>query len=87
MVLDVALSEGNLLVLLSKLYTPASKCEFHSYVPDGVAQARIRAEIDEVHYASPTRLGAPPGDMHPVAEAVLKEIRAIFGATAGGGSR
>jgi hypothetical protein len=79
-VVEVALSERNLLVLLSKLYTPGStRTVMSGDVPGGFAFARICAEDDEEHYASPTREGAPAGEMHPVAEAVLDEIRAIFG--------
>lgn len=76
-VLDVALSERNLLTLLSKLYTPGSACSFcNGDVPDGFAYACLRAEPDEYHYASPTRECAPAGSMHPLTELVLMAVRA-----------
>jgi hypothetical protein len=75
-VLDIALSERNLIVLLSKLYTPGSACELiNGDVPAAFAYARFRSEPDELHYAFPTRNGAPPGRMHPVAEAALVAVR------------
>jgi hypothetical protein len=77
-VLDIALSERNLVVLLSKLYTPGSACSFlNGDVPEGFAHACFRAEPDELHYAFPTRDGGPPGPMHPLAElvhAVIKQL-------------
>lgn len=76
--LDIALSERNLVVMLSKLYTPGSTCSFtNGDVPEGFGYATFRAEPDEFHYAFPTREGAPPGPMHPIAElvhAVVKEV-------------
>jgi hypothetical protein len=78
-VLVVALSERNLLTLLSKLYTPGSLCEvWNGDVPSAFAFVRLRAEPDDVHYSSPTRLGAPPGPMHPVTEKVLLAIHAAL---------
>jgi hypothetical protein len=75
-VLDIVLSERNLLSLLSKLYTPGSACELHGGdVPDGFRFVRLRGQIDEVHYVSPTRLGAPAGEMHPVTETILNAIK------------
>jgi len=74
-VLDVVISERNLLTLLSKLYTPGTRREFLSGdVPPGVAFARIRAESDQQHYNSPSRRGVGPGPMHPVTEHVLRAI-------------
>jgi hypothetical protein len=78
-VLDIALSERNLLTLLSKLYTPGSACSFLSGdIPDelGFVQACFRGEPDEYHYCSPTREGAPAGSMHPLTEGVVVAIRA-----------
>jgi len=76
--LDIALSERNLIVLLSKLYTPGSACTLaFGDVPEEFAYATIHAEPDVFHYAFPTREGAPPGPMHPIAElvqAVVKEL-------------
>jgi hypothetical protein len=75
-VLVVTLSERNLIVMLSKLYTPGSKCTIgFGNVPEGFADAWLRAEPDELHYASPTREGAPPGPMHPLAEVVLLAVQ------------
>jgi hypothetical protein len=75
-VLDIALSERNLIVLLSKLYTPGSGCTLAvGDVPGGFEMAWLRAEPDELHYASPTREGAPPGPMHPLAELILITVR------------
>jgi hypothetical protein len=75
-VLDVAISERNLLSLLSKLYTRGSSCAIDSYdVPEEFARVRLRVEPDEFHYASPTREGAPPGPMHPLTECVLVAVR------------
>ena len=79
-VLDIALSERNLIVLLSKLYTPGSKCSFlNGDVPEGFAHACFRVEPDEFHYAFPTRDGGPAGPMHPLAEAVLVAVRQAIG--------
>ena len=61
-VLDIALSERNLLVLLTKLYTPGSACTIQSGdVPDEFGYAQIRVEPDEYHYEFPTRDGAAAG--------------------------
>jgi hypothetical protein len=35
----------------------------------------LRVEPNELHYEWPTREGAPPGDMHPIAEAVCHIAR------------
>ena len=75
-VLEVTLSERNLIVLLSKLYTPGSACTIGvGDVPDEFDTAWLRAEPDELHYAFPTREGTPAGPMHPLAEAVLIAVR------------
>ncbi len=75
-VLDIALSERNLIVLVSKLYTPGSLCSFvNGDVPEGFAHAVFRAEPDELHYAYATRDGAPPGPMHPIAEFVVAAVK------------
>ena len=59
--LDIALSERNLIILLSKLYTPGSACSFmNTDVPHGFSYATFRAEPDELHYMSPTRGGHRP---------------------------
>jgi hypothetical protein len=79
-VLDIALSERNLIVLLSKLYTPGSACSFRNGdVPDGFAYATLRAEPDELHYSFPTREGASPGPMHPIAELVRGVLADVLG--------
>jgi hypothetical protein len=81
-VLDIALSERNLIVLLSKLYTPGSACSFQNGdVPDGFAYATLRAEPDELHYTSPTRAGASPGLMHPIAELVRGVVADVLSST------
>lgn len=75
-VLDIGLSERNLVVLLSKLYTPGSACSLNSGdVPDLFEHAVFRAEPDELHYVSPTRDGAGPVPMHPLAELVWVTVR------------
>jgi len=80
--LDIALSERNLIILLSKLYTPGSACSFmNTDVPHGFSYATFRAEPDELHYMSPTRDGAPPGPMHPLAELVHAVVKDILDAS------
>jgi hypothetical protein len=77
-VLDIALSERNLLTLLTKLYS-GSACSFLSGdIPDelGFVHACFRGEPDEYHYCSPTREGAPAESMHPLTDCVLVAIRA-----------
>ena len=75
-VLDIALSERNLLVLLAKLYTPGSACTIQSGdVPDDFGYAQIRVEPDDYHYQFPTRDGAAAGAMHPLSEAVAAAIK------------
>lgn len=75
-VLDIALSERNLLVLLTKLYTPGSACTIQSGdVPDEFGYAQIRVEPDEYHYQFPTRDGAAAGPMHPFSEAVAAAVK------------
>jgi hypothetical protein len=83
--LDIALSERNLITLLSKLYTPGSACTLQvGDTPSGFGAVLVRAEPDELHYAWPTREGAPPGAMHPIAEAVcLIARRAVTAALTG----
>jgi hypothetical protein len=78
-VVEVALSERNLIVLLSKLYTPDSASTILvGDVSDEFAYAVIRCERDERHYASPTRQGAAPGPMHPIAELVHGAIQSLL---------
>lgn len=78
-ILDIALSERNLIILLSKLYTPGSQCTFlNGDVPEGFAHARFRAEPDDLHYAYPTRDGAPAGPMHPLAELVHAAVKQLL---------
>jgi hypothetical protein len=78
-VLDIALSERNLVTLLSKLYTTGSQCSLRTGdVPDGFVGATVRVEPDELHYASATREGAAPGVMHPLAELVLVTVRRVL---------
>jgi hypothetical protein len=80
-VLDIALSERNLVILLSQLYTPGSKCSFiNRDVPEGFAHAVFRAEPDDYHYSSPTREGAPQGPMHPIAEVVYAVVKEVLAA-------
>jgi hypothetical protein len=83
--LDIALSERNLIALLSKLYTPGSACTLQvGDTPAGFGAVLVRAEPDELHYAWPTRDGAAPGAMHPIAEAVcLIARRAVTAALQG----
>jgi hypothetical protein len=80
-VLDVVLSSKNLVVLLSKLWTPGSLCRIENgRVPAGFAGVRISGESDEVHYNAPGRGGVGPGEMHPIAEAVLAAVRTTLAA-------
>jgi hypothetical protein len=78
-VLELKLSERNVLALLTKLYTPGSACavDCHDVAEElGFICARLRVEPDELHYfASPTREGAAPGPMHPLTECVLIAVR------------
>jgi hypothetical protein len=78
-ILLVAISRRNLLTLVSKLLTPGSRCEiWNDDVPSAFAFLRLRAEPDDIHYNSPTRLGVPPGPMHPVTEKVLQAIESAI---------
>lgn len=73
--LDVVLSQRNLLALLVKLQTPGSACELQAGdVPDGFRKLRLRAESDETHYASSSRLGAAAGSLHPHTQAIIDAI-------------
>jgi hypothetical protein len=86
--LDIALSERNLIVLLSKLYTPHSKrCLRCCDVPAEFAHADITAELDEFHYAHPTREGAPAGPMHPIAELIHQAVRRLVDDAVNGDAR
>jgi hypothetical protein len=88
--LDIALSERNLIVLLSKLYTPGSKCELHNRdVPEEFAYARFRSGPDELRSGSPARGGGPLGPKHPLAEFVRAVVTDLLDAAviAGADSR
>src|SRR5581483_9745986 len=79
-VLLCTLSERNLLTLVTKLHTPGSRCAIGvGDVPEGFEMAWLQAEPDELHYASQTREGAPPGPMHPFSELVLLAVRRAIG--------
>jgi hypothetical protein len=80
--LEVTLSERNLLVLLSKLYTPGSARTLvvAADIPSAFQEVLIRAEPDELHYADPVRGGRPPGRMHPVAEIACAALKDALGA-------
>lgn len=72
-VLVVTLSQRNLLALVAKLATPGSRCAIAcGDIPEGLAGALVRAEPDELFYASPTRQGAQPGAMTPKTERLIK---------------
>lgn len=80
-VLDIVISERNLLTLLTKLYTPGSACEIgNGDVPEGFRKAWLKAEKDDVHYASATRQSSQgvAGQMHPVTEKVLAAVKKII---------
>jgi hypothetical protein len=78
-VLEVALSERNLIVLLSKLYTPGSQRTIHvGDKPAGLGGVILCAETDDEHYASPTRRGAPAGPMHPISELVTAVVKRVL---------
>lgn len=72
-VLDVVLSWRNLWALVSKVLTPGSACTLLcGDVPESFAHALIRVEPDDLHYCSRE---APPGPMHPLAEALIPRIQ------------
>jgi hypothetical protein len=78
-VLDVCLSETNLLALLAKLHTPGSSCELRpGDIPPALALVRIRAEPDERHYDIPSRGPVLPGELHPITERVVEAIRVVL---------
>ena len=71
----VTLSERNLLMLPTKLYTPGSLATIGiGDRPEGVS-AWVTAETDNLHYRSPTREGAEAGAMIPVSESIVREVR------------
>lgn len=77
-VLTFVVSERNLISMLSKLYTPGSARTIESVdVPANFKGMRLCAEEDTVHYASPTRMGAPAGPMHPTTERIVQTIKQI----------
>lgn len=76
----VTLSERNLLVLLSKLYTDGSACTLvnNDVLEDGEQAGgyfAVSAQKDDVHYID----RPPPGEMHPLAEAVVRKLQAELG--------
>ena len=77
-ILDIALSERDLITLLTLLYTPGHSGSFiNRDVPPEFAYSRIRAEPDALHYAYPTREGAGPAEMNPLVEAVHRTIHKV----------
>ena len=80
-VIEIALSERNLLSLLSKLYEPDSLCTItNNVIDDGagkniIGNVAIRAEKDDVHYADPARRGSAPGQMSPKTERIVKLLQ------------
>lgn len=64
-VIRVVLSRRNLLTLLTKLDWPESHCTIEN---DGVY---VSSESDQTHYAG----RVPPGEMHPVTEAAIKDAK------------
>lgn len=72
LVVDVTLSQRNLLTLLHKLDLPGSArtLKTDSNVPAG-CRLRVRAEDDRKHYQQ--RGWPPPGVMHPATEAFISE--------------
>jgi len=73
----VALSERNLLTLLSKLYTPGSTPAIYTGGGDSTLHV-ILAEDDETHYGHSARGGHPAGSMHPTTEAILRHLREVL---------
>jgi hypothetical protein len=75
-VLEVVLSVRNTVALLTKVFTPGSACSLLvPDVPPVYAEAVVRIEPDEIHYASDVRRGAPPGALHPFTEQVLRLVQ------------
>lgn len=82
-VVDIVLSERNLLTMLTKLYTPASnRMIVNGDVGDalrdkGILYGCLKVEPDDVHYASETRRSnqGTPGEMHADTERVLALIK------------
>jgi len=67
-------SRRNLLSLLAKLdgAPNGSFCEIVFRHPDS-APFHLYAEEDAVHYAHPSRLGSPPGEMHEDTERQISQ--------------
>lgn len=69
----VTLSRRNLRTLLAKLdgNPPDSACEIQKIEDDGLLC--VHAEPDDVHYSHASRYGEPPGAMHPLTEAAIRD--------------
>lgn len=74
-VVQLVLSQRNLLALLVKLHQGASARTFEvGDRPDAFARVYVSAESDVVHYDSPSREGAPSGPLEPICAAVLDDV-------------
>jgi len=79
-ILDTALFGRNLIILLSKLYTPGSQCSFlNGDVPEAFAYACFRSEPDDLHYACPTRRLRTARARAPIAELVHATVKQMLG--------
>lgn len=73
--LDIALSERDLVSLLTLLYTPgASKSLVTRNAPVEFAHCRIVAEFDQQHYSHPSRDGAQPASVNPMDSVIERTI-------------
>jgi len=75
-VIEVVLSERNLLSLFSKLFIEDSaRTLYNGDVPDGYV-LKLVAEDDDTHYESPTRMGARAGFIHPDTQNLVNALYA-----------
>lgn len=77
--LDVALSERDLVSLLTLLYTPgAPKSLVTRNAPAEFAHCRIVAEFDQQHYAHSCREGAQPASVNPMDSVIERTIDEVL---------
>lgn len=74
-IIEVVLSERNLLSLLAKLHINESKRTiYNGDVPKGYV-LKLVSEDDETHYAGESRKGASAGGMHPDTEELVAALK------------